>query len=129
MRSAMVTLKYKKTKAMKKFFLDQFAIKHINYEQNGNIKLHCLGSYLENDITFFLSLTKKEFYELTQNLSEQGIKIKKLLSTAFFSGIQNISKTILVDTCWLTIKVVELTDTHNDLDKEYNVENYGFIPA
>lgn len=114
---------------MKKFFLDQFTIMHLTYEQNGNIKLHCHASYLEKEITFFLSLTKKEFRELTKNLTEQGTKIKKLLSATFFSGIQNITRSILVDSCWLTIKVVELTESTNEFDQEYNVENFGFIPA
>jgi hypothetical protein len=114
---------------MKKFFLNQFTISHLNYEQNGNIKLHCLGSYLEQDFRFSLSLTKKEFKELSKSLTEQGVKIKKLLSTSFFSGIQNFTKAVMVDSCWLTIKVVELTESCTEDDKEYNVENFGFIPA
>lgn len=115
---------------MKKFFLDQFTIQTVSFDHNGNLKLHCSASHEDNNFHFYLYLTKKEFNILIDNLKEQGLKIKRMLSRVFFAGVlQTFKRAVLVDCCWLSIKVLEYNDPEIDHDKEFCVENFGFMPA
>jgi len=112
---------------MKKFFLNQFQIKKITTLSNGKLQLFCSGSYEEKEFGFNLYLSQREFEALLLYLKETGIRIKNWLNKAFFADLVHLfKKSILVDTCWLTIKIIELNEAEND--KEFCVETFGFIP-
>lgn len=113
---------------MQKFFLDKFSIQNIVPATNGNLHLHCQGIYKGKKFTFNFYVTDYEFTSILESLKETGKKIQKVISGGFFSElIQILRKAVLVDSCWLTIKVIELSNS-DDLDREYYVDNYGFIP-
>lgn len=115
---------------MKRFFLDQFLIRHIHFNHQGHLALHCLGRHEESSFHFCLYLSWKEFNLLLASISEHRLRLKQMLShTLLQDMIHSLRNTIQVDSCWLSIKIVELSERRPETDKEYCVENFGFIPA
>jgi hypothetical protein len=114
---------------MRKFFLDQFLIQAISQEKNGQLKLICKGNHDGSDFNFHLYMSSRELNALLESLKEAGQKIKKWLSKGFFTDMLRVfKKSVVVESCWLTIKVVELCEPLEYTDREYYVENFGFIP-
>lgn len=114
---------------MKKFFLDQFFITSINQEAIGKLRLQCFGIHEGNQIRFNLYLSESELNKMLDQLKETGCRIKKWLSRAFMADLVQLFRyAVTIDSCWLTISIIELTTSEKDTDKEYCVENFGFIP-
>jgi hypothetical protein len=113
---------------MKKFFLNQFQIQKITPLNDGKLHLLCCGDHEQEQFIFNLYLSRTEFEALLAYLKETGSRIKTWLNKAFFADLVYLfRKAVLVDSCWITIKVIEFHSSEQS-DKEFCVENFGFIP-
>lgn len=115
---------------MKTFFLDQFLISHIHFNHQSHLTLTCHGAHEDQSFSFHLYLNWNEFNLLLNTLSDQKHFLKQMISgTLLQKVIHTIKNSVKIDSCWLVIKIIEFCDNKAVADKEYCVENYGFIPA